>query len=107
MSHVEGGVSGTHFPLLNTSLPPLLCTFHPEMEFAQLCLQLTLQQTHALGGMSRDRRGSTTSPFSPALPYPLPLPHGHPSLTSVYSRCPRVASARLSLASRLPGDPVL
>lgn len=105
MSHVKGGVSGTHFPL-NISLPPLLSTFHPEMEFAQLCLQLTLQQTHALGGMSRDRRGST-SPLSAAPPYPLPLPHGHPSLTSVYSRCPRVASARLSLASRLPGDPVL
>lgn len=107
MSHVEVGVASTHFPLPNISLPPPLSTFHPEMELAQLCLQLTFQQTHALGGMGRDRRGSTTSPFSPTLPYPVPLPHGHPSLTSVYSRCPRVASARLSRASRLPGDPVL
>lgn len=86
---------------------PALSTFHPEVELAQLCLQLTLQQTHALGGTGTDRTGSNTGPLPSAPPHPEPAPHGHPSLTSVYSRCPRVASARLSRASRLPGDPVV
>lgn len=45
--------------------------------------------------------------FSLTSPHLVPLPQWSSLLTSVYSRCPLVASARLSRASRLPGDPVL
>lgn len=68
MSHVERSWAST-----SLSLTPSLSTFHPEMELSQLSLQLTLQQTHALGGLDRDRSGSRTSPLSSALPYPVRL----------------------------------
>lgn len=37
-------------PIPASLLPLQLSTFHPEMKLAQLCLQLILQKTHALGG---------------------------------------------------------
>lgn len=51
------------------------------MELSQLCLQLTLQQTHALGGTGRDRRGSTISPLSHTLSLCLLGTHPSPLCT--------------------------
>lgn len=75
------------------------------------CASSSLSSRHMLWtkrqGRGERQKRSKAIPLSPTLLYPVPRPQGHTPLTSVYSRCPRVASARLSRASRLPGEPVL
>lgn len=66
-------------PPPTSGLPLPLSTFHPEVELSQLCLQLTLQQTHALrgGGQAGTGEGqpSVHSPIPGASASWAPVPH--------------------------------
>lgn len=101
-------VSGTHFPPADTSL---LGTFHLEVELRPAVRPQLSSPADTCSGQRWGHRGNKqeevkSQSLSLTLLYPVPRPQGHTSLTSVYSRARRVASARLSQLRGSQREPV-